>query len=280
MSAEHADERLWRAVGPGGGDMATVQEALAAGASVDVCRERGGLTFGVLDRVLLCRPKAWAKLLDLLYDRGLSPDTPLRAVEAIMAHPSRQQAFRGWERSYLHSVHAGWHERMNRLKRYAPHALWTAPPSERFGLVAFLAVASTLAAWTEEETGAGVRALKVVLRAGVPVHPNGTVAPLEAVARAALFLTDPSDMKEVAWRQKPMEQATDLLLEAGADAEAPWQGPFPTEEPMSAMDMMAWAAPVRSMAKAIHARMLARMLDKQLAANHDRASGLSPVLRL
>ena len=93
------------------GDMATVQEALAAGASVDVCRERGGLTFGILDRVLLCRPKALAKLLELLYDQGLSPDTPLRAVEAIMAHPSRQHAFRGWERSYLHSVHAGWHER-------------------------------------------------------------------------------------------------------------------------------------------------------------------------
>ena len=73
MSAEHADERLWRAAGPGGGDMATVWEALAAGASVDVCRERGGLTFGVPDRVLLCRPKAWAKLLELLYDRGLPP---------------------------------------------------------------------------------------------------------------------------------------------------------------------------------------------------------------
>lgn len=125
-----------------------------------------------------------------------------------------------------------------------------------------------------------MRALEVVLRAGVPVHPKGTVATLEAGARAALFLTDPSDMKEVAWRQRPMEQATDFLLEACADADAPWQGPFPTGEPMSAMDMMAWAAPVRSMAKAIHTRMLARMLDRHLAANHDRASGQSPAVRL
>ena len=99
---------------------------------------------------------------------------------------------------------------MNRLKEHAPRTPWTAPSSERFGLVALLAVAGPLAAWTEEETGAGVRALEVVLRADAPVHPKGTVAPLEAVARAALFLTDPSDMKEVAWRQRPMEQATDF----------------------------------------------------------------------